>query len=37
MINAFLLILGSLMLPAQQSDEVVRLRDGRVLIGTIEN
>ena len=25
------------MLPAQQSDEVVRLRDGRVLIGTIEN
>ena len=35
--NAFLLILGSLMLPAQQSDEVVRLRDGRVLIGIIEN
>jgi hypothetical protein len=25
------------MLPAQQSDEVVRLRDGRVLIGIIEN
>jgi hypothetical protein len=37
MINAFILILGSLMLPVQQSDEVVRLRDGRVLIGTIEN
>ncbi|MDE0585725.1 MAG: hypothetical protein OSB63_03820 [Planctomycetota bacterium] len=37
MINAFILILGSLMLPAQQSDEVVRLRDGRVLIGIIEN
>lgn len=35
--NAFLLILGSLMLPAQQSDEVVRLRDGRVLIGIIEH
>ncbi|MFT7517405.1 MAG: hypothetical protein ACI84O_001197 [Myxococcota bacterium] len=37
MITSLLILVGSLLLPAQQSDEVVRLRDGRVLIGSIEN
>ncbi|MDP6963831.1 MAG: hypothetical protein QGF46_06670, partial [Planctomycetota bacterium] len=37
MISSLLIILSSLVLPVQQSDEVVRLRDGRVLIGVIED
>ncbi|MBC8370177.1 MAG: hypothetical protein H8E25_09260 [Planctomycetes bacterium] len=36
MITSFIL-LGGMLLPIQQNDEVVRLHDGRVLIGVIES